>query len=187
MEIRRKLLAGAIGLALVAGTVGCGGSDEEAGDEVAETAPDRTTGTAPGRTTGTAPDGTAGGDGTTGRTDGTVDADGDGDADLPPHWPARFVLPERMTLIRAITHADEIQVRGTIEGELDAVVAEFETVVEEAGLGIYEQMTTPSDDQTTNVTRSADAEYDVFVAVAEAAAAPEGELVVDIELNPKAT
>ncbi len=164
MDIRRTVVAGAIGLALVAGGIGCGGSDEKGSDETPPTVPDEATGPS--------------------STDWeTVDADGDGEADLPPNWPADFVLPERAKLARATSLNGQLYVGGTIDGELDVVTAELSAVMEAAGFFIYEEIKTPEEDQVATTTRSIDDEYDVMIVVADVASAPEGQLTFNLTLE----
>lgn len=159
MDIRRTVLAVAMGLALVAGGTGCGDSGDGANAEPTavpeETAPA-----------------------------GPVDADGDGEPDLPEGWPADLVLPERAVVTSSDTWSRTFSVSGTIDGELDPVTAELTAAVEAAGYEVYEQLDEKGNGITSTLTRAIDDEHDVRTSVVDHDDGPEGELSFNVKIEP---
>ncbi|QYG92944.1 hypothetical protein HC251_11225 [Iamia sp. SCSIO 61187] len=129
MDVRRGVAAGLVGLALVAGTAGCG----KIGEKVAEEAIERNSDCEDIDIDADegAVSGSCSGDG--------FDASVSGDAELPAEWPADLAVPEGLAIVTSTstdTPVLSLNVVGSVDGEVPAVYETIKTQLTAAGFTI---------------------------------------------------
>jgi len=191
MEITRTLVAGAMGLALVVGGVGCGQAAEKATEEAVEEAAEAAV-----EESGDCEEVDIGSDGSfSGSCNGTdieTEADGDVDvsseeggfgigsgADLPEGWPADLEVIEGLEL--SISADDEfgLGVNGNMDGDLTETADQVRADIEAADFTLEDEVTEDEGDGRMSTSFVAtNAEFEARIAVTETPNDPHGNLTI---------
>jgi hypothetical protein len=202
MEITRTLVAGAMGLALVVGGVGCGAAADRAADEAIDAAVDQAAADSGCEDLDIDPDGSASGtcgdvafdvdaDAATGG-DVSVESDAGGfaigsGADLPEGWPTDLAVIEGLDVLYATSDSLGLNVTGNLDGDLDEISEQVRSDVEAAGFTISEDVTEDEGDgrMGTDITAT-DGTFEARLGITETPNDPRGGILVVYFLEPLA-
>lgn len=179
MEIRRTLAAGAIGLAFVAGGVGCGKAADKVAERSVEEALERS-----GDCENVDIDADGGVSGECGGE--SIDVDASGDAELPDGWPEGLAPPEGANIVFSSETGGSLSVVAGIDGEVGAVADGITAQLEEAGYTIEDESSADSGGIQSATIRATGDEYEALIAVTDAtnAANERGNITVNYTLTP---
>lgn len=198
MEITRTLVAGAMGLALVVGGVGCGAAAEKAAEAATDRALDDAAEQAGCEELDVDPDGSV--SGSCDDVDFAADADGDvsvesdtggygigSGADLPEGWPADLAVIEGLDVLYATSDSLGLNVTGNLDGDLTEIADQVRSDVEAAGFTISVDETGDEGDgrMATHITATNDT-YEARLAITETPNDPRGNILVVYFLEPLA-
>lgn len=130
MQITRRAAMGALGLALVLGSAGCGKVADKAAEKATEKAIEGSSG---------CEDVDISGDGGTISCDGaTYDYSGEGNASLPDGWPSEVSLPDGTSILAATSNDDPLgyHVTATVDGDLEDVFDDAEGRLTDGGFTV---------------------------------------------------
>lgn len=196
MEITRTLVAGAMGLALVVGGVGCGQAAEKAAEKAAEQAIEQNGDcedidiSSDGGVSGSCNGTEFAANGETGEVD--VETDG-GDvgigsgADLPEGWPADLEVVDGLEVFISLSDELGLNFTGHLgeDADIEAVADEIRADLEAAGFTIEDDVTGDEGDgrMQTSITAPGE-EFTARIAVTETPNDPQGALTVAYFLEP---
>lgn len=159
MDLMRALTGGLAGLALVAGTSGCGAIADKASEKATEKIAESATGCED-------VDFDVEGGGASANCDGRqFDASATGQAALPDGWPEDLPAPDGTQIVTSGGATDGLGYLGLVPGTVDQVAADVRATLEAAGYTIDEDAsTTPTGDTVNGGSASVQASDGTFTA-----------------------